>query len=112
MISTEIEKIFKGFTVDGSEIPFALRRYNGSEKTFITYEETVSRPAFSADDACILEEHEVDFDIFTPGNYKNILEAVKSLLTENGFTWIEDGPDLYEEETGLFHKTTTFVAVD
>jgi len=29
-------------------------------------------------------------------------------MLENGFIWIEDSIDMYEEDTGLYHKTITF----
>ena len=65
-------------------------------------------PASHSDDECDYSIKQFDFDIYTKGNYLNILKEVKKRLKANGFTWVEDSPTMYEEDTGLYHITTTF----
>lgn len=96
------------FEVDGKTIPVDFLKYDGPETTYIVFSEISDSPAHSSDDECNYSNKQFDFDIYTKGNYLNILKAVKERLNNNGFTWVEDGPDLYEKDTGYYHKTTTF----
>ena len=48
------------------------------------------------------------FDIYTKGNYLNILKAVKKKLKDNEWSWISDSADMYETDTKYYHKTATF----
>jgi hypothetical protein len=107
-INQSIESIFNRFTVNGVQIPIAFIRYHGGRTTYLTYQLVNDTAAMCADDDCQEEAAEYDFDIYTEGNFLGILDAVKSLLKANGWTWVDDGPDMYEEDTKLYHKTTTF----
>ena len=50
----------------------------------------------------------VDIDIFSDKNYLNIVEKIKELMRTNEWVWSGDSPELFEEDTGLYHKTCTF----
>ena len=100
--------IMSSFKVDGVEIPVDFLQYNGPETTYIVFSEIDNRPAHSCDDECEYSKRQFDFDIYSKGNYLNILKAVKQTLKDNGFTWVEDSQDMYEKDTGFYHKTTTF----
>ena len=95
-------------SVDGEEIPVAWLKYKGSLKKYIVFSGLGESPALNADDDCEYSIKQFDFDIYANGNYLNILKAVKERLKANGFTWVEDSPEMYEEDTGLYHITTTF----
>ena len=95
-MNNEIEKILDEFKVDNKKIPFAFFRYRGKSKTYITYMEIENNPS------------SFDFDIYSDGNYLTIVSELKKVMLENGFTWIEDSIDMYEEDTGFYHKTITF----
>ena len=103
-----IKSIFKDFEVDGVKIPVEFLKYKGDLTTYVVFSEIDNSPANSCDDECEYSIRQFDFDIYTKGNYLNILKAVKQKLKENGFTWVEDSPDMYENDTGYFHKVTTF----
>ncbi len=107
-MNEEIEKLFAGFTVDGAEIPVCFMRYRGDQTTYITYQEIGDDPALCGDDECLYSIKQYDFDIYSKGNYLNILSAVKERLKAGGFTWTGDSADMYEDDTGYNHKTTTF----
>lgn len=47
--------------------------------------------------------HLVQIDIFSTGDYTELEETVKKVMTANGFRR-EMAADLYENETGLYHK--------
>lgn len=107
-MNSEILKIFKDFTVDGERIPVDWLRYKGKAKKYVVFSCLGGNADFSADDDCEYSVKQYDFDIYSDSNYLNILKAVKKLLKNNGWAWYEDSPDMYEEDTKLYHVTTTF----
>lgn len=105
-----IEQIFQNFTVDNVEIPVSFLRYSGTSTTYITYNQTQIDSTLSADDELINYMDYYDFDIYSKGNYLNIIESVKNLMKQNGFRWkpsMSSG-DMFEDDTGYFHKTLCF----
>lgn len=107
-INPKIEEIFKDFTVDGNKIPISFMKYKGDETAYLTYYTWFERPELFADD----EYHAVivhgTIDIFSKGNFKNILEEVKKKLKENGLTWTDNGAESFEEDTSFFHVPVNF----
>lgn len=105
-----IEAIFRDFAVDGKAIPVSFVKYDGKLTTYITYQQTDAEQSFSGDDKLLGYIDYYDFDIFSKGNYFNIVEKVKELLEAHGFTWqpSRSSGDLFEDETGYFHKTLSF----
>lgn len=105
-----IESIFKNFTVDGVYIPVSFLCYEGHGEPYITYMQMDADGSFSGDDDLLGYVVYYDFDVYSKGNYIAIIERVKSLLKENGFVWqpSRSSPDLYETDTGYYHKTLNF----
>ena len=101
-----IEQIFKNFTVNGVEVPVSFLRYK-------TYQEIQVDTSFSAEDEIQNYVSYYDFDIYSKGNYLEIIKSVKSLLKQNGFLWQPSmtSQDLYEDDTGYFHKTLCFAYI-
>lgn len=105
-----IEKTLSDFTVNGKEIPVKFLRYNGNEETYITYMMTDADSVLHGDDELLNYVEYYDFDIYTKGNYKPIVKALKALLTSVGFMWEPDrsSEDMYEDDTKYYHKTLCF----
>lgn len=105
-----IEKIFADFKVDEKKIPVEFLRYHGEEETFITYQQIDIDDVFSADDEIIGYIEYYDFDIYSKGNYFNIVKELKKILKENGFMWqpSKTSNDIFEDDTGYYHKTFCF----
>nr|DAV02644.1 MAG TPA: tail component [Caudoviricetes sp.] len=105
-----IEKALKGFTVNGKEIPVKFLRYNGSSETYITYMMTDADSVLHGDDELLNYVEYYDFDIYSKGNYKPIIKALKGLLASVGFMWEPDrsSADMYEDDTKFYHKTLCF----
>lgn len=105
-----IQNIFKDFNVNGVDIPVSFLRYNGDSETYITYMESDKDNSFSGDDNVVGYVVYYDFDIYSKSNYLEIMEQLKELLKANGWTWqpSRDSSDLYEDDTGYFHKTLCF----
>lgn len=100
--------IMSSLRVDGTEIPVAWLKYKGKETNYVVFSDLGESPESFSDDECDYSIKQFDFDIYSKDNYLNILKEVKKRLKTNGFTWIEDSPTMYEEETGYYHITTTF----
>jgi len=105
-----IKTIFTNFQVDGVSIPVAFLRYEGKSTTYITYQLQDMDNSFSGDNELLGYVEYYDFDIYSKGNYLNIIESVKSLMKQNGFMFepSRSSGDMYEDDTGYFHKTLCF----
>lgn len=105
-----IETIFKDFQVGGVSIPVVFLRYDGHGTSYVVYMQTDADNAFSADDALENYVDYYDFDIYSKGNYTNIVEQVKTILEDNGFRWqpARSSGDMFEDDTGYYHKTLSF----
>lgn len=105
-----IETIFDGFKVNDVDIPVKFLRYNGNKTTYITYMQVNANDSLSADDRLINYVEYYDFDIYSKGDYTDIIAAVKQKLEENNFRWRPSwsSADLYEDDTGYYHKTLNF----
>ena len=107
-MNSEIEELFKNFIVDGKKIPIKFIRYRGNSKTYITYQEINNEPELKADDVVLYSGSVYDFDVYSDGNYLNIINEIKKKMSANDWHWLEDSQDMYEEDTKLYHKTITF----
>lgn len=105
----EVKLVFaNGVSVGQKTIPVAHLRYTGSERTYIVWCITQDKPVMSADDEDYGGIGSVDVDIYSEGNYTEIVRKVKQMMKQNGFLWVEDSVEMYEEDTELYHKTISF----
>ena len=107
-----IENIFSNFDVygSGSPIPVKFLFYDGHGEPYVTYQQVEADNSLSGDDGLIGYVDYYDFDIFSKGNHKEIINNLKKILKKNGFVWqpSRSGPDMYEPDTGYYHKTLNF----
>lgn len=78
-----IETLFKDFTVDGVSVPVSFLYYEGHGEPYITYMQTDADSSYSGDDELLGYADYYDFDIYSKGDYTNIVKSVKSLLKAN-----------------------------
>ena len=104
-MNEKIEEIFADFNT-----PVSFLRYDGKKTTYVTYEQIYIDNSFSGDNELLGYVDYYDFDIYSKGNYVDLIEEIKSKLIENGFTWqpSKSSGDMYEYDTGYFHKTLCF----
>lgn len=108
-MNEELKLIFgEKLVIGGNEIPVAHLRYKGSSKIFVTWTITGEAPALSANDEDLCSICSVDVDIFSDGNYLDIEKQIKQKMKNNDWVWVEDSEEMYEEDTGLYHKTCSF----
>ncbi len=109
-MNSTIKTIFTNFKVNGVTIPVSFLKYDGTATTYVVYLETDKDNSYSADDELMGYVDYYDFNIYSKGNYLQVVEAVKNLLKQNGFRWqpSRDSADMYEDDTGYYHKTICF----
>ena len=105
-----IKSIFKNFTVDGVKIPVKFLKYEGHDEPYVTYMQQDADNSYSGDDDLLGYVDYYDFDVYSKGNYTNIIEELKRILKENGFVWqpSRSSQDFYDNDTGYYHKTLNF----
>ena len=94
--------------ISNEEIPISHFKYEGKSKKFITWVTGEETPALSANDEDICSICPVDVDVFSDGNYLDIVKEIKKLMKNKDWIWTGDSPEMYEEDTGLYHKTISF----
>lgn len=107
-MNEEIKKIFSNFIVDEELIDVAHIKYKGNKKKYVVWTLLPEEPALSYDDDIQYSIVTVDIDIYDEGNYLNTMKEIKKIMKENEWTWAEDSIEMYEEDTGLYHRTSTF----
>ena len=86
----------------------AFLNYSGESDTYLTYYTWLDEPDNFYDDEHHAEIAYGTIDIFSKGNFKDILKGVKNKLKENGFTWTDNGPENFEKDTGYYHVPVNF----
>lgn len=105
-----IETIFQNFEVNGVRIPVNFLYYDGHDESYITYMQQDMDNSLTGDDELLGYVDYYDFDVYSKGNYTEIIKRVKRLLKDNGFVWqpSRSSMDMYETDTGYYHKTLNF----
>jgi len=109
-MNAEIESLFSGFAVDGVSIPVRFMFYDGHGEPYIIYSREYDDDSYSGDDSLLGYVTYYDFDVYSKVNYTAIVEAVKNVLEDAGWTWqpSRSSGDMYESDTGYFHVTLSF----
>ncbi len=102
-MEAELKKILK------LDVPVAHLRYKGKEKKYVVWTLLDETPLSASDDEIDYSEAPVDIDIYSEGNYLKLMSSIKKIMKENEWTWNGDSPEMYEEDTGLYHRTCTFI---
>ena len=98
-----IKNIFRNFSV-----PVEYLRYEGSSRTYVTYTFTGDDPKLFGDNQEIGSVVSIDIDIFSDSNYLAIENEIITIMEANNFIRVGCSPDMYEKDTGLYHKTIEF----
>lgn len=102
-MENELKRILK------LEVPVAHLKYKGKEKTYVVWTLLDETPLSASDDEIDYSEVPVDIDIYSESNYLKLMSSIKKIMKENEWIWDGDSPEMYEEDTGLYHRTCTFV---
>lgn len=91
-------------------VPIAFLQYDGSATTYVTYMETDKGNSLGAEDEVIGYVSYYDFDVYSKGNYLEVIEDIHTALVNGGWTYqpSRDSSDMYEADTGYYHKTVCY----
>lgn len=103
-----LKQIFSNLYVNENKIPVNYLTYKGDSKTYVTYTFIGDDPTLFADNKEVGSIVSVDVDIYSDGNLLNIEERIIELMIENDFIRKGTSPDMYEEDTKMYHKTIEF----
>lgn len=105
-----ITSLFENFTVGGVLIPVKYSYYLGHGEPYVVWMQENADNSLTGDDSLIGYADYYDFDVYSKGNFLEIIEAVKQVLVNAGFVWqvSRSSGDLFEVETGYHHKTLNF----
>lgn len=103
--NAEIKQILSDLSV-----PIAFMYYKGNATTYVIYRETDKANSLGAEDNVVGWIAYYDIDIYSKGNYIDLMEQIRELLTGAGWTYqpSRDSFDMFETDTGYFHKTLCF----
>ena len=88
-------------------VPVSFQKYSGKEDPYITFHEYIETGEEYEDDEEVFTGHYVQVDIWSKSDYSSLVKATKSLLKIEGFKRLDEA-DLYEKNTGLYHKGIRF----
>ncbi|MDD4802297.1 MAG: hypothetical protein PHF24_05065 [Syntrophomonas sp.] len=89
------------------QVPVSFQKYTGKALTYITFHEYHQTGEEFAEDAEAFTGHYLQVDIWSKTDYTALAIEVKSLLIAAGFKRLDEA-DLYEPDTGLYHKGLRF----
>ncbi len=89
------------------KIPVSFQKYTGKAKQYITFHEYLVNGKAYEDDDETLTSHYVQVDVWSKEDYTDIVEQIKSLLTNKGFKRLDE-IDMYENDTHIYHKGIKF----
>ena len=102
-IRTLITTIFANFTVDQKKIPVSFMRYKGKETTYVTWMQYDMDNSYAGDNELLGYVGYYDFDVYSKGNYTNIIEAADGEIACN--TYANEKPDLVIMDITMPNKT-------
>ena len=108
-MNEELKAIFgESLTVGSATVPTAHIKYKGKETTYVVWTIIGDAPALSGDNEQLYGITTVDVDVYSKGNYLGVLAEIKRLMKNNEWVWTGDSPEMYEDDTELYHITATF----
>lgn len=94
-------------TLELTKVPTSLLTYTGTSTTYITYFEYNQHGSLHLEDNEATTTHSIQVDIWSKGNYLTLVNQVKNLMKQAGFTRNSEA-EFFEEDTKIFHKVIRF----
>lgn len=94
-------------TLKPLKIPVSFQKYTGKAKEYITFHEYSVNGQEYEDDVEAMTGHYIQVDIWSKGDYTQLVSKVKELLIKCGFKRLNE-EDLYESDTEIYHKGIRF----
>ena len=94
-------------TLKPLKVPVCFHKYTGKETTYIIFHEYFQKGEKYSEDNEEMTGHYLQINVFSKANYNNIVEEVKTLLSNIGFTR-QTEYELYENDTEFYNKIIRF----
>lgn len=108
-MNEELKQIFgDAIAVKEISVPCAHLRYNGNARTFVVWSIIGNSGELYADDELLYSAVTIDVNVYSEGNYIDVVAEIKKIMKTHDWIWVEDSAEMYEEDTALYHKTITF----
>ena len=88
-------------------VPVRFQTYTGTADTYITFFTYLDKPEQHADDEEVITGHYVQVDVWSKGDYTELVKTVHQKMLAAGFSKLSFY-DLYEEELKIHHKAMRF----
>lgn len=88
-------------------VPVATANYNSTAETYIVFVEYNGAPRMNADDEVLVSKHFFQVDIFSSGNYLQLVKDVRRLMKGAGFGWMFES-ETYDVDMKKFRKIIRF----
>lgn len=93
--------------LSGIGVPVQFQHYSGDANTYITFFTYLDKPEQHADDEELVTGYYVQIDVWSKGDYTELVKAVHQRMTTHGFRK-QNFYDLYEEDLKIYHKVMRF----
>lgn len=109
-LNAEILNIFKNYSFDGTKIPVKYLKYTGKDTTYIVFSNEFDSGELRGDDKLLGYISYFDFNIYSRKDYYDLMDDVISKMEAAGWNYnpSRNSPDLFETDTGYYHKTINF----
>lgn len=88
-------------------VPVAFGNYNQTANTYIVFVEYNQASRMNADDDEIITKHFFQMDVFSTGNYLQLVKDVKRLMKEAGFGRMFES-ETFDTDMKMFRKILRF----
>lgn len=88
-------------------VPVSFGTYNQTADTYIVFIEYNQAPRMNADDEEIITKHFFQVDVFSRGNYLQLVKDVKQRMKEAGFGRMFES-ETYDADMKMFRKILRF----
>lgn len=89
------------------QVPVARLHYSGDASSFIVYQLVTGLEADHSDDDVQATEFTYMVNLYTKGNYINLLQSIRTALRGAGFYGVAIEAEIYEQDTGYYHVPLT-----
>lgn len=94
-------------TLDPLGVPVEFARYSNAGDTYIVFIEYNQASRMNADDAEIITKHFFQVDVFSTGNYLQLVKDVKKLMKQAGFGRMFES-ETYDDDMKMYRKILRF----
>lgn len=110
MIGDLIESTLSGLLYEETAVPIAHLKYSGTARTYIRYYAYLDQDESFADDEPQDGRTYETVDIYSNKRdaLMELLPEVKSRLRSVGFSYLSAGPELYEDDSKMYHLPIDF----